>query len=199
MPEKPDVKDIESLKKFFEEHEGYTNMELALRYRVTARTILNWKYKCGIETKKFKPRQEHKHEVFVPDEVVDESIWDNHDWLYEHYVVKGLGTPKIARIAGTYDKKIQRRLRRYGIERVGFGRCNNKCCNKEWLVKHYLKEKMTLMECAKLANVNIYTIYNWLLKFDIYPRGQHEASAVANRRKKFGTSLSRNKEETGKE
>lgn len=199
MPEKPDVKDIESLKKFFEEHEGYTNMELALRYGVSARTILNWKYKCGIETKKFKARQNYKHKVFVPDEIVDESVWNNHDWLYEHYVVKGFGVPKIAKITGTYNGKIQRSLKRYQIESAGFGRCRNKCCNKEWLVEHYLKQKMPLAECAKLAGVNPYTIYNWLLKFDIYPRGPHEAGAVSSKRKKLGTSLSGNKKKTGKE
>lgn len=137
--------------------------------------------------KNYKPkRKADDYEV-----INDPAIWDNEEWFRHMYEEKKLGKRTIARIINRSKIIVMRRLHRYGIEtRHEKHTSDHPCCSRDWLLKHYCNrfdylewceennEKpkdgygmgMGISSCAKAADVNEYTIYNWLAKFGIYIR-----------------------------
>jgi hypothetical protein len=120
----------------------------------------------------------------------DPKIWDNKEWFVEMCYNKGYGLRKIARITNRHRQTIKLYFRRYGIKphhrptSISF----NPCCTYKWLEDHYVLQGLTLRRCANLANVNPYSIYNWLVRFGIHIRDIHEAMA-GDRNPNYGKRL----------
>jgi transposase len=110
----------------------------------------------------------------------DPAIWDNPEWFRRKYHEEGIGTPTIARIINRSIVLVVGRLRRYGISLRHHSeavKSRSIHCSREWLHEQYYVKKQSLKECAGMAGVSPYTIYNWLVKFGMEPRTMHQAMA----------------------
>lgn len=193
MTDKPDATDVESLKRFFERNIHCTTHELAMLADRSPTTIYNWKKKCNITRTgrewTGKPSggppfsKKPKYKKYVVDQILDKSVWDNRRWFHQKYVVECLGSRILSRITGVSAVTVIKRLKRYGIERRKNITSKNKCCNREWIEEHYIKQELPIAECAGAAKVSTYTIYKWLVKFKIPIRDVYEAGVVGQKRK----------------
>jgi hypothetical protein len=114
-----------------------------------------------------------------PVEIVPPEIWKyNKPWWLENYAKYGI--PKLAKMIGKRQGAVIDHLRYLGIPRNTTRRRfpENPCCNKDWLEEHYIIRGKTLRECAELANVNAYTIYNWLATFSLLIRESSEYAST---------------------
>ena len=191
----PDKNNVDELKEFFVKYDSYTNFEISLRFKVPIKTIQNWRKKCGMCRKRQSNFTNRKYEKKNYEIISDPIIWDNHDWFYQKYVIENLGIRIISKILGGKSLcTIYYRLKKYNIPIKTYYesiKIKHKCFNKEWIYKCYFKDKLSIVKMAKLAGVNAYTIYDWLIKFDIYPRGPREQSYISYIRMKHASSLSR--------
>jgi len=177
-------KDIPFLKEWLKQYKELTNMELAQMAGVSVKTIQRWKHKCGIKLtnrgwgcKTDRPEAFKNAYMLKRNEIkkVPKSVWNNKEWLEENYKHYGLKT--LSRITGHNKGGLYERMKRLGIKIRTVSEANhstNKCCTKEWLEENYEIMGLTLTECAKKANVNIYTIMNWLVKFGMPIRDTYE-------------------------
>jgi len=110
--------------------------------------------------------------------ITDRNIWDNAAWFHEMYIVKRYGIYLISRMIDKDMFIVRKKLKRYKIKTRSIKeavRSKNKCCTYEWLEENYIILGYSINKCAKLANVNGYTIIAWLTKFGIKIRDRYEA------------------------
>ncbi len=126
----------------------------------------------GHKERPFPKVKQKKREV----KVVPPSVWRNKEWFYEMYIVQGKGIYNIARIIDRDKNIVIHNLKRFGIERQTHRRNVSKhpCHSREWLEEHYEIEGKSIAELARMADVNNYTICNWLVKFCIPIRDIYE-------------------------
>jgi transposase-like protein len=148
-------------------------------------TIKEWRRKCGIKAPNNGWGSNQPTRPFVGTklepkvyEIVPKEIWDNPGWFYQKYVVEELGVHALAKMIDRDIKIVLSRLKRFGIQTRTTQeavKSKNKCCTREWLEEHYVIYGYSLRKCAELAGVNRYTIYNWLVKYNIYIRDRYDA------------------------
>jgi hypothetical protein len=128
-----------------------------------------------------------KKQLPEPVEIVSPEVWNNKEWLTKAYDKYGVRT--LVRIINRNMKCVKYHLDKFGIPRHSDRRRfpENPCCNKNWLEEHYIVKEKSLAACAKLANVNRYTIYNWLVTFKLPIRDHHEATS-GDRNHNYGRS-----------
>lgn len=162
-------------------------MELARELGVHPCTIRRWRKKTKVKSR-FEPDvsafREYKSPSKKLPKVTDPKIWDNREWFEEYYVNRRYGILKIKEIIGRSVCLVYNRLRKYGIEIINDIESDNSYCDEVWLREHYENKKWTLRKCAEAAGVNRYTIYNWLVKFDIEIRDNYEAQAIRYNKQK---------------
>ena len=170
------------------QYEHLTTIEIAQLEGVSAETVNDWRRACGVVSKgngwgsnkaerPFKGVYPQKREL---PKIDDPKIWNNREWLYNAYVIKGLGYLSICKMVGRQRETIKDKLKKWGIPtRTLFqaSRSKNPFCNPAWLEEHYITLGLSLGKCAELANVNPYTIYNWLVNFNIPIRDKYESAA----------------------
>lgn len=177
--------DIPYLKAWFKKYDELTNMELAQLADVNVETINDWKRKCGIKlnNRGWGSNLSSRPEAFkkapkpkkVEVEQVPKSVWKNKKWLTENY--KKYGLVVLSRMTNYPAGNLHTRMLRWGIKMRSpeeATRSKNPYCNREWLEEYYEVLGHTLSECAEVANVNMYTIMNWLVKFKIPIRDTYE-------------------------
>lgn len=196
-----------SIIKFFQDLKFHTKSEQAKAVKRSPSTIDKWAKSCSWREKRKQfatPTNKRQPKQYEP--ITDQNVWDNRDWLNQKYTVERIGIETIARIVNRKPLIIYRRLKKYKIPiRKINNTSSNPCCNEKWLIYHYGTPSdyrkwcqtnfvdidsaggqcMTQRECAALAGVEQYTIYNWLIKFNIPIRDVPEA-LVYSRRKKNG-------------
>tara|TARA_R100001244_G_scaffold25113_2_gene25370 strand:+ start:37791 stop:38489 length:699 start_codon:yes stop_codon:yes gene_type:complete len=187
-----DPEDPKSLANFFQEFRGLTTPELAIVANASTGLIRTWKKRCGIAMKADPFIKKKKPYTKVPREV-----WDNADWLREHYIDKGIGIRTLAKIMGYRGfASVCDHLKRHGIETRKL--VLDPCRSKDWLYYHYSTREeylewcestnqkpdehggmgLTLEGCAEQAGVVPYTILNWLSKFRMRIRDKHESTSL---------------------
>jgi predicted transcriptional regulator len=194
---KVDPKDLESIRAFFEAHPYHTTYELAELVNRSSSTIRAWRYKCGLSNGT--PISGNRIRRKLPS-VTDPQIWDCKQWLYDMYHNHMYGIHSIAKIVNRSPSVISRRLRRYGISTRSHSESvesRHDCCSEQWLMEHYADRpsyeawctenniepepdggrEWSLLKCSEKAQVVPYTIYKWLLKFNIGTRDHYEALA----------------------
>lgn len=183
----PNPKNLKSLQVFFRDYGHLKNSDLAILANTSSSTIRRWKRRCNVanyaegwgSNKAFRPFQGTKASK-VEVVVVPPEVWNNRDWFYQKYVVERLGIPLISRMINRDKNIVLCRFERFNIKTRSYAEASkskNPCCTYEWLYEHYEIYGMSLEKCAALANVNPYTIYNWLAKFKIYIRNHNECMA----------------------
>jgi DNA-binding transcriptional MerR regulator len=191
-------------KAFLIKHQYLTNMEIGQMVGVSVKTIQRWRKKFNLPKKidnkwggthdkrpvcfKQRPYTSYK----IPVEIIkDRKKWDNREFFYEMYVVRGYGTVLIGRMIQRDRFVVRTKLKQYGIQtrsRVEAMHPKNPYCNRKWLEENYEIQDKTIGECAKIAGVNHYTILNWLVRFGIPIRDKHECS-MGERNRYYGKRI----------
>jgi hypothetical protein len=143
-----------------------------------------------------------KAKATVVERVTDPAVWDNREWFYDQYCTMGRGVRIISRVLNKSMETVHSRLKRYGIPlRVNRWTSKHPCYSEAWLYfndarrDQYVKwciehgqqpdpfggKGLGLFDCAKIAKVVPYTIFNWLTHFNVPIRDARAASAL-NRR-----------------
>jgi hypothetical protein len=173
-------RDLVEWRAFFRDNKYLTNMELAQLAGVCVKTIERNKLKLGLR-EKHTPHWCRPHKTDkIPVEVVPPSVWNNKEWFQEMYVRRELGSWTIGRMINRDHARVRQKLRQFGIPVRPYNeatRSKHPCCTREWLEEHYEVYGHTLDECAELAGVNQYTIYNWLVQFCMPIRDRYECLA----------------------
>lgn len=177
---RPDVKDLRSLKMFFEENKFLRTTELAQVAGVSTPTIIRWRKMCDI-----KPPKPRWHPGVIPQKKkLPENVAPNShldpNWLYQKSVVEGYGMHRIAEMSKRDVKTIWYRMKKLKIPTKTARELSvskNPCCSREWLMENYVINKISAIQCSKMAGVCQYTIYNWLAKFNIELRDITSSSA----------------------
>jgi len=90
-------------------------------------------------------------------------------WLERKYIIEQLSSQKIAEIVNANRKTIDQWLTKHNIIKRGFGGSDiyANYCNKDWLHKKYITEKLSTRAIAKLTNKDWSTIIRWLNFYNI--------------------------------
>ena len=192
-----DSSDRNSLIEFFTEFRGLTAPELAIVANVGTDSIREWRRKCGIKPQADPFINSHTKQKKLYKEVPRE-IWDNADWLREHYIDKGIGIRTLAKMMGYRGfRSVCIHLERHGVKIRKV--VHDHCRSADWLYYHYSVRKdylkwciktcqepdeygglgMSLVACAEAAGVVPYTILNWLSRFKIRMRDVEESHSLS--------------------
>ena len=178
------------------EHQYMTTTEIAQTTGKSVKTIQNWRrYEDIPNTGKGwgarhseRPFSYRTVKKFTYQKITDRDIWDNYTWLNFMYHDADLGILVLSQITGRSCFYLSRRMKQYGIKRKSHEvACapKNPYYTREWVDEKYNIEGCTIWQCAKLAGVNPYTIYNWLVKFGYEIRDQYECRA-GERNRRYG-------------
>jgi hypothetical protein len=104
------------------------------------------------------------------------------DWLYQKYVVEGLGTYQISKLVNRNPKQVYEWLLGYGIEirkrdwSIEAGA--QPFHDRDWLYDQYVNKELSAQDIASQFDVTEALIYFWLRKFDIERRNVSEARDI---------------------
>lgn len=173
------VRDAASLKAWFLEHSYLTDVEHATVARCSVRNIWKWKTKLDLK----KPSK-HKMPALTEKMVRRRRVlppapddWRTNGWLTEQYSVNRYSIREMMRAAGITYLAMWLHLKKGGLLARTSAEAltpKNPCCNKVWLVEHYVTQFKSVFECAKLAGVSRQTMANWLVRFLIRVRTHAE-------------------------
>lgn len=152
--------------------------EIAQAVGKPMRAISKIKKKNGISSPQPKPFKGTRQSPPKQYDTVDKSVWDNYTWLNFMYNEAGFGTELIARVANVNKRVIFFKYYKYKITpRKIKSYSRHPYCTKEWIDEKYNIEGRSCSECARLAGVNMYTMYSWLVKYGYEIRDIYEAQA----------------------
>ncbi len=116
---------------------------------------------------------EHRRETWKP---VDR------DWLYQKYVVEGLGTTRIGRLVGRHPKRVYEWLRDLGIplreKWQGNVPSRQPFHDPDWLKSEYEKGR-NCYDIAEECGVVPGTVFRYMVRFGIETRSTHESLRLA--------------------
>lgn len=105
------------------------------------------------------------------------ELYRNKEWLEKKYIERQLSTIQIAKLCNCSRTTIVNLIKKLNIPIRSHSEAshlryqreirNDKYCNKKWLEKKYLKEKLSTTQIGKLCGVSHQTILDWLYKSDI--------------------------------
>tara|TARA_R110000868_G_scaffold20153_7_gene85608 strand:- start:814 stop:2499 length:1686 start_codon:yes stop_codon:yes gene_type:complete len=98
--------------------------------------------------------------------------WDDPEWLNKVAGIYPVG--QIAKACGVSNRTVGRRLQKYNITKKVSTKSKNKCCTRDWCLKHYVELGLSQDKCAKKANVCQQAFANWLNRFKIPVRTSSE-------------------------
>ncbi len=175
-------KNVDEKKQFFEDYKDYTVYEISLKTKIPVHIIRQWRIDADIKSDTEQApflRAHRKRKSVNIVKVNSQDVWDNEAWFREAYSKYGIKT--IARIISRTIRTVEKRFKRYGIKTKSLEesvKSKNQYNNREWLVKSYFDDKLGIRKMASIAGVSVYTIYDWLINNDIYPRTRNCASAM---------------------
>jgi hypothetical protein len=168
-----DVADPASLRQWFSKHHYLAPNDHARIAGVCLKTIQRWQDIAGMPRARRRrpPGWRRPRPVLVAP-----ADWGKGTWLEDRYA-EGYGIRVIARAVNRSYTATRRQLRRRGVvfyptrEAV---RSRHPCCNRGWLLEHYVVERLSLTHCARLAGASTYTLTSWLHIFEIRVRSNSE-------------------------
>lgn len=156
------IKLNDDLFKVWVNYKNYSTAEACVILGVTASAFKKALERHGVDKYRVKPKKPK------PDPVIKlPRSKEEFEALHEKH-----GVAKIAQMTGLSRSKITNMKYKHGLTspRDKFIGGENECNNIEWLKEHYVKQKMSMRKCAKLAKVSLCTIRNWLISHGIVPR-----------------------------
>jgi hypothetical protein len=171
-----DPTDPASLRRWFVGHTYLAPNDHARIAGVCLKTIRRWQDAAGLPRaqRRWPPGWRRPRPVLTapPD-------WAAGTWLEEQYPAQGIRV--IARAIGRSYTATRRLLRRRGVispSARAAVRSRHPCCNRPWLLRHYVVGGLSLSRCARLAGVSAATMTGWLLAEGIRIRSNSEQQAV---------------------
>jgi hypothetical protein len=171
-----DTADPASLWRWFADHSYLSPNDHARIAGVCLKTIRRWQDAAGLpRARRRRPpgwRRPRPVLTAPPD-------WAAGTWLEKQYPSHGIR--QIGHAIGRSYTATRRLLRRRGVifpsarEAV---RSRHPCCNRPWLLRHYVVEGLSLSQCARLAGVSTATMTEWLLAEAIRVRSNSEQQAL---------------------
>lgn len=107
------------------------------------------------------------------------KLYRNKEWLKNKYINEKLSTRQIGRLVNVDNKTIRYWLKKYNIPSRSITPENIKYRNKVWLENKYINEKLSFPQIAKLCNVSISTVGNWMGRYYIVSRSSGEGVHLA--------------------
>lgn len=161
-----DFTDIGSIQKWFADHPYLTTNDHAQIANRSTLWIRQQKRKAGIKSRTppvlpvAKPIK--KPLIDVPPD------WDTKEWLEwasTRYTIR-----RIALSTGKSMRTIYSRYKKWGLKPTYVSKSQNPCCTEEWVREHYVNQRLSQKECAKLAGICTQAFANWLNRFKIAVR-----------------------------
>lgn len=187
-----DVNDPASLLTWFNRHPYLTVHDMARIGDVCLKTVYMWRKRAGWVPPASAPTGCRQHKTIVPPRPeprrattpIAPPDWTT-DWLVAMYD-DGYSIPQLARAVRRSEMAVKLRLKRRRRLRANKDsvRSQHRCCTLAWVFDHYVRQKLSQKDCAKLAGVSRYTFSVWLNFFKIRVRSSVEQSIV-----KHGTDL----------
>lgn len=211
--------DDDQLREFFEAYSELSTADLAALAGVSARTIRNWRNRIGLKVERpsfMQPYTPPKKKRTYG--AVDPRVWKTHEWLFDHYVKQKLNMTEIANLVGSNRLAVRYQIVKFKIpirnhqETMDLTLGKNKYCDEEWLVKHYYTREqylewcnqknrqpdphggmeLSLADLASIADVNHYTIINWMARFGLTTRELKNRCKAGKPKKSSGNTPSGN-------
>jgi hypothetical protein len=167
-----DVKTEPSLLKVWCNYKDYTASEASIRLGVTERSFKYYLKKHGID----------KYDSGINEPVVPQ---EKKEIEYEQIPIPktkeefekllvGNGVRRLAKMMNVSLSRVRNLKKKFGAEspRDKY-EVENKFNDKEWLLEHYVRQELSMSECARLAGVVPKTIKNWLVAHGITPRSYY--------------------------
>ncbi len=173
--------DLGSLRGWFESHPYLTSNDHCRIAGVSLKTVQRWRHALGLPQARRKPPPGWRRPPVV---LVAPPDWREGTWLEEQ--AKHHSVYTIARAIGRSRRTTRGLLRRRGVvsrtsrEAV---RSKHPCCQRAWLVQHYIRDGRSLSYCAGLAHVSKATMTAWLLDAGIRIRCNGEQQRIRGRAK----------------
>jgi hypothetical protein len=167
-----DTRDPTDLQRWFADR-PYPGADHARIAGVSLKTVRRWKDAAGLPRGKQRPpgwRRQPKAALAAPPD------WSSGSWLADQYAA-GHSIRDLARAIQRSYTATRRRLRRSGTylrsvrEATG---SRHPCCNRTWLLLHYVTEFLSITRCARLAGVSTCTMAGWLIRHEIRIRSSGE-------------------------
>jgi transposase len=172
-----DTTDPASLRRWFADHPYLAANDHARIAGVCLKTVRRWQDRAGLPCvgRQRPPGWRRPRQLLAAP-----LDWTAGTWLEDSYA-EGHGIRAIARAIGRSYTATRRQLRRRGVAfrpaRAAV-RSRHPCCNRPWLLRHYVVEGLSLSRCARLAGVSAGTMTGWLLAERIRIRSNSEQQAL---------------------
>jgi transposase-like protein len=167
--QKVDIKDQESVQKWFADHPYIDKSDLAI---IAQRSLIwvNKLYKlAGYKPKKIKPSILYKPHAPVLPEAPEN--WKDREWLQD--ALKKYSLNSIGKAVGVHHTTVRSTAIKLGLDKPTFRestKSRNPCCTKAWCYEYYVVKKYSMEKCAKLAGIARPTFAKWLMRFEIPTR-----------------------------
>jgi hypothetical protein len=172
-----DTADPASLRRWFADHSYLTANDHARIAGVCLKTVRRWKHLAGLPGAQRRPPRNWRR----PRQLLAAPLdWTAGTWLEDSYA-EGHGIRAIARAIGRSYTVTRRQLRRRGVafrSARTAARSRHPCCNRPWLLRHYVVEGLSLSRCARLAGASVGAMTGWLLAERIRIRSNSEQQAL---------------------
>jgi len=171
-----DRKDPKSLRRFFDRYPHLRTTDMALIVERDTNYVRSLRILAGLGKPPVKHRPTNPNRKIINIKVPEN--WDNEKWLRRAAAL--YSTLAISKAIGVSRRTILRRFEKYGIKAQSYEesmRPNNPCCNKAWVHKHYVEDRLSQTECARLAGITRAGFTKWLVRFKIAVRTPKETYA----------------------
>ena len=170
---KVDVKNPESIQKWFSEHSYLSTADHARIANRSNYWIRELKRLANIKSTTPKNIPKPVGRKAINTIIVPEN-WDTEEWLSK--VAKTNSVMSISKAVGISRRAIYTRLKRYNIKPLGQKSTipKNPCYSHRWCYEHYITRGWSQAKCAKAAGICQQAFSNWLIKFKIPVRSKTE-------------------------
>lgn len=172
----PSSRDPEDLRAWFIRHQDKTVYELAEAMNYSPQHIRLLRKAFGLnkpnpfhDPKKRETMRRKKLEKGVIPNSIDRSKLNDYEWLRTKFIDEKWTKQDVAHACGVRNIDVHNKLIEFKLL------IPNACKNKQWLYEHYIKKKLSTIDCARMAGVYPYTIQLWLYRFGIGTRLEGEA------------------------
>lgn len=108
------------------------------------------------------------------------KLYKDKNWLYQKYIVENISTYRLAKTQNVATSTIRYYLNKFNIKTRSLEQSINPNIrpfykDKNWLFNQYINKKKSIKEIAKICNVSLMPVFDYLKKFNIKIRNSSQA------------------------
>ncbi len=157
-------------KEWLDAHAGFTKREKAKIAEVDMSTIDYWMRVIGGKVKRVSQK-------IININLIQEEIWYNYDWLYEHYITQNLGLSTLSKMIGRSVGKINDALIFFGIPKRSLKASMARFAKrptKEWIYAHYVQAGWSIDKCSAEFGCSWSVMYKAIMAYGFPDRSATE-------------------------